>query len=136
MDHQTFRTQAEQGNILVRIDPVVARWFFTDTGGSAVQRQINEPIPVERTIVKALFIVAPIALFVSFYLAVRAFGWWSLAVIPLSVLVWFVENGAASVESVRVLWPTVVMIGLIFAFIYDPSYLCQWWNGGRSVNVL
>ncbi len=125
-DHHKFRTLAESGKILVGIDPAVARKFFTDTSASLVEEQIGEPISTERIIVKAALFAGPIALLVSFYYAVVSFGWWAIAVIPVSVILWGSHAGRASIGRPRLWWMTMLLAGLTWLMISDPSSHYRW----------
>lgn len=125
-DHQTFRILAEQGKILVGIEPAVARKFFTDTAASVVQERIGEPITIERAAVRAAFVLGPLALLLSFYFAVVTFGWWSTLVIPVSVMIWFYHGGQVSLGHPKLLLMTIAVGVLIWLCATEPRPIYGW----------
>jgi hypothetical protein len=111
-DHQVFRSLVEQRKIAVGVDPAVARRLFTDSRMSSLRGAIGEPIPLECGITSAAYHLAFICLFVSFYFASKFFGWWSLAVIPVTAALWAYNHGKASVGR-----QGVVLFGLALAYL-------------------
>ena len=109
-DHQTFRSLAEQGKITV--DHAVARRFFMDSRMSSFRDAIGKPYPLVCGATFTTFWLSPVCLLASFYFAYQFFGLWSLAVIPVSGVLWFLNLMRCSVGS-----PGVLLVGFALAYL-------------------
>jgi hypothetical protein len=125
-DFATFRKLAEHGQISVGVEPAVARRLYTEASDSWIREKVGESVAAERLIVKGAFVAAPVALLISFGLLVRAFGWVSIILIPITGLVWYYHGGRASMGSPRLWWMTILTMVLIFTAIDEPTPLSEW----------
>lgn len=101
---------------LLFVDRAGAREFFGSIDCTAIRDAIGEPLHFERAVVTGGFLLAHLLLYTSVVLAAWSFGWWSMLVIPLSVLVWMgcvgrstsggsaMGFGALLLGSVAILW--------------------------------
>ncbi len=112
IDHAEFRSLAEKGEIVVGVDPAVARRFFSESQLSNLRRSIGEPIPLECLITTSTFWLAPVLLLASFYFAFQFSGWWSLLVIPGSLVLWYIHMGRVSYGR-----PGVLLLGAAVALL-------------------
>lgn len=97
MDYKEIVNRAYSNEILVGVEPALARKFFTDTNHEAVQEQIGESLYLERWVVISLaFILQPISLLAGIVLCIFALHWYSMLVAPIMFLGWFVYGGLAS----------------------------------------
>jgi hypothetical protein len=118
---------AEQGKITVGVEPAIARRFFTDSTFAIQRALVAEPLYIELGIVRGTWFLAPVTLLISFCLAWVAFGWWSVLLIPGSVILWFLHNGKASMGR-PALWPLVVAVGLVsYWALVNGSHPAYWW---------
>ena len=111
-DYDTFRTAAEKGEITVGVEPAIARRFFTDDKYAEFRSSVREQLILERFIVTASLILGPLILVASFWWAWSAFGWWSVLVIPVTALLWFIQHGATSVGR-PAFWALASSVGLL-----------------------
>jgi len=76
-DYQEFVKRAEKGEILIGVEPAVARKFFTNTDHSLIKEKIGEPLFIERFFVKACWLLECVCLLagiiVSIFLKLRGF---------------------------------------------------------------
>jgi hypothetical protein len=56
-DYQEFVKRAEKGEILIGIEPAVARRFFTDTDYLVIKEKIGEALFIERFFVKTCWLL-------------------------------------------------------------------------------
>jgi len=99
VNHKEIVEREEKGEILIGIEPAVARRFFTDTNHRVVQQEIGEALFVERFFVKAFFWLAVLSLLAGIVASIFAIKWYSVLAIPLMVVSWFVLGGMASMGS-------------------------------------
>jgi hypothetical protein len=112
LDHDAFRTAAEIGEIAVDVEPAIARRFLTSGEYADFRALVREPLKLERFVVNASLILAPVILLTSFWFAWSAFGRWSMIVVPITALLWFIQHGAASVGR-PALWFLLLIVGLL-----------------------
>ena len=123
-NYQEFVKQAERGEILVGIDPAVARKFFTDTDHEAVQKEIGEPLFVERFFAKTVWLFEFITLFAGAIASIFALAWYSAIVIPLMIVVFFIFGGKASMGTQKIGGAVLlVIICLVLAFYFSDKGL-------------
>src|SRR5579862_7858455 len=125
-DHATFRRCAERGEISVGVEPATARRLYTEASSAWVREKLGESAKLQRLIVKGALVAAPVALLISFVLAVRAFAWASIVLIPISGVVWYIHGGRASMGSPRLWWMTLLVIALIGTEINGPTPTSAW----------
>lgn len=123
LEHATFKSLAESRKLLIGVDPAIARAFFCESRYATARSAIGDSILWNRRLVVAMMFLSPLFLFVSFGLAVRAFGWWSLLAIPFSLLIWFAQGGRASLGGAVVTPMLVLAIGAVLLFL-GPVF--QW----------
>ena len=61
-NHQEFVKRAEKGEILIGVEPAVARKFFTSTDHSVIREKIGESLFIERFFVKTCWLLEFICL--------------------------------------------------------------------------
>lgn len=81
-------TLEKTGRLIVGIDRVFARRFYTDVSLRSVKEQTGEAPYLEKALVLCSFIGAPVILIVTAAFAISALGWWSLLAIPVGVFLW------------------------------------------------
>jgi len=120
--HEEIVKKEKNGEILIGIEPAVARRFFTDTDHDLVIEQIEEPIPIERFSVKSVWILEHIFLLVGIITSVFALHWFSIIAIPSMFVSFYILGGKASMGAQR-------MGGSIFGlliFLFLAYYLKQY----------
>jgi len=123
-EYKIFVEQAYSGALLIGIDRAVARRFYTDIPLSKIEEETGEAPYLEKMVVWFAFLSAPVALLASFVLSVLAFQWWAVLAIPLSIVVYFIFSGQASMPRGGMLDISVLLalaIGSLFTdFIASP----------------
>ncbi len=126
-EHNTFRAMAERGDVVIGVEPAIARRFFTDDTFAAQRALVAEPLHFEVVIVRTTWWLAPISLLISFWCAWLAFHWWSLLLIPVSVVAWILHQSRSSIGRPAV-WPLVISIGLVCYWNSGPhAHPAYWW---------
>jgi TPR repeat protein len=117
LDHGTFKIRAEAGYLRIGIQPSAAREFYTSHRLAGVRKNAGNFIILDQIIVWMLLAASPLCLLASLALALQAFAWWSILVIPSSTAVWWFNGGRASMGTPRVrLMSTVTLAALWMAF--------------------
>lgn len=101
-NYQEFVKRAEKGEILIGIEPAVARKFFTDTDHSAIKEKIGEPLFIERFFVKMCWLLEFICLLGGIIASIFALKWYSIIAIPVMLIAFFVLGGKASMGRQKI----------------------------------
>src|SRR4030042_97674 len=121
-NYQEFVKQAGRGEMLIGIDPAVARKFFTDTDHKVIQQEIGEPLFIERFFVKTVWLFEFISLFAGAIASIFALGWYSAIVIPLMILGFFILGGKASMGAQRIgVAVSLVIICFFLAYYFSEK---------------
>lgn len=129
INYQDFVKRAESGEILIGIEPALARKFFTDTDQSAIQQEIGESLFISRFFVKAVWLLEFVCLLVGIVASIIALGWYSAIAIPLMIVGFFVLGGMASVGTQKVggaILLVVISISLAYYFRDKGIALVIW----------
>jgi hypothetical protein len=101
-EHAAVMARLGNDEILIGVDAAAARRFFTDNSAAALRQQFGEGFALRRSVVMLAFVMAPVTALASAALAIRAFGWWSIGVVPVSLAAWFLHSSMASSGRQRV----------------------------------
>jgi hypothetical protein len=119
ISYQNIVKQAERGEILVGVEPALARKFFTDTSHKTIQQEIGEALYIERFSVKAVWVLEFISLLAAIITSVFALGWYSAIAIPLMIIGLFMLGGMASMGKQRMGGAlSLVIICSILAYVF------------------
>jgi hypothetical protein len=88
--------QVKRGRMVIGVDRGKARHFFMQIPAGAIKRETGESLAVERVLLWTVHLLGWISLFASCIVAVFGFGWWSVAFIPVAIILWM-ANTAKSV---------------------------------------
>jgi len=128
-EFQALVARIHSGAILVGVDRSMARKFYTDVSLARIEAETGEAPYFEKVVVFGAMIGGPLALLVSFVLAVMAFGWWAALAIPVSILIYFVFAGASSMPGGG-MGVVTVLVGLAALGTYlgwFPSRYAGWY---------
>jgi hypothetical protein len=109
-NHAEIVRREEQGEILIGIEPAVARKFFTDTKHQEIQQEIGEPLYIERFFVRLFFYLSGLSLLAGIVVSVLVIKWYSVVAIPLMLIGWFILSGKASMGKQKLGYPFVLVI--------------------------
>ncbi len=115
LNYRDIVNRSYKGQILIGVDPALARRFFTDTNHMAVRQQIGEPLFLERFLVNAAWLGEYACLLAGVIASVLALRWYSAIAIPLIVAGSLVLGGAASVGRQRL--RGAIFLILVFSFL-------------------
>jgi len=101
-DYQEFVRQAEKGEILIGVEPAVAREFFTTIDHSVIKEKIGEALFIERFLVKTCWLLEFICLLAGIIVTIFAMKWYSIIIIPVMFMVDFILFAKASVGRQRI----------------------------------
>lgn len=116
-NYQEFVKRAEKGEILIGIEPAVARKFFTDTDHEAIRQEIGEALFFERFFVKAVWLLEFVFLLSGGVASVFALSWYSIIAIPLMLVVFFILGGKASMGTQK-LGSAILFVLICFFLAY------------------
>ena len=113
INHADIVEREARGEVLIGIEPAIARRFFTNTNHRAIQEEIDESLYVERSLVKTFFCMDYLSLLTCIVASIAAIKWFSFVSIPMIVVAWFLFGGKASMGHQKVAVP----IGLVILFL-------------------
>lgn len=116
---QIVRDEAE-GRLSLGIDRTVARKFFTETPLRSIQRTTGEAPYFEKLLAYVCFIGGPIALLVAGVLSVIYFGWWSIALVPVTVFAWVGFYGDSARAGSGLTGITSVLAVVLALHVFNP----------------
>lgn len=93
MNHEKLVELDGQGKILIGIDRVTARQFYTGVSIKKIKQETGESPYFEKTIVFGAFLLGPISLLATIILGFRFFNWWGIACLIFCPLIYFVYYG-------------------------------------------
>lgn len=102
-EYERLVQSAYDDRILVGIDRAFARRLYTDVATSQIEDVTGEAAYLEKLVVWFAFLSSPIAILGSVVLAAYAFHWWTLLIIP-GTLLWWMFNRSRSVRGGALMW--------------------------------
>ncbi len=122
MNYREFVQRAEKGEILIGVEPTVAREFFMGTDHSLVQNEIGEPLFVERFLVQLAFWLSYIFLLAGIIASIFALKWFGALAIPTMLTASFVLQGQASMGRHTLAAPLFLLfVGILLAYLFRES---------------
>lgn len=121
--------RTDRGELLVGVEPALARRFFTDSDSKALQREFGNSYCKERLLVKAVWLLEYLTLFAGLIASIFAFHWYSIIIIPTMVIITFLYGAKASAGHQNiggVLSMLFVCITLAYYFQYRGIVLTVW----------
>jgi len=118
-EYEQLVQAAYDDRILVGIDRAFARRLYTNVATSEIEEATGEAPYLGKLVVWFAFLSSPIAMLGSSVLAAYAFRWWSLLIIPVTLL-WWVFNRSRSVRGGASIWlHTLLVIVAVSAHFMD-----------------
>ena len=117
-EHTELVKLAEAGKILIGVDRAIARKLFTEVPLSRILEMTGEVPYFEKTLVMSAFILGPVALITSVFVAFLAFGWWGLIPLLLCPVVYILYQSSSSLggAGLSLITVFVVVAGLAHLF--------------------
>jgi len=129
LDYEQFLDEVNQGNLLMGIEPALARRFYTDLTNSQRLEKSGRSQSKRSTIVKLFLGLEMLALITSSISAIYALNWWSLAFIPSLILLWTHWKSSSSMGKPK-------FGGAIFLFLCGISVAIYFSNLGTSYIIM
>ncbi len=109
MEHKELIELEQQGKLLIGVDRVMARKFYTDIPMSTIEEKTGEVPYFEKMTIWFAFLFGPIALISSIVLGFFAFGWWgiiSLLICPIVYLTYSSSSviGGSKLTGISILF--------------------------------
>lgn len=114
-EHATFVTLAESGRLLVGVDRVFARRFYTDTPLNTINANTGEAPYLEKLLVMTAFVGGPVLLALACVWIAYIIRWWAIIALPGAVAAWIAFYAASCRRNASLGWVSVVAIGLALA---------------------
>jgi hypothetical protein len=129
LNHKDIVEREAKGQILIEIEPAVARRFFTQAHHHILQQEIGEALFVERSLVKTFAWLSVLSLLAGMIASVFAIKWYSVLAIPVMIFGWFILGAKASVGSQKLGGAFgLMLIGLILAYcVRDRGVVVTIW---------
>lgn len=114
-DYDDILAAKRRGELSILIDKASFRQFFMHADPIQVEQRIGESILWPRRIVVTLFYAELPCVIGACVALASTFKWWSLAMIPIYVIVWFAVSCRSSMGPVRIGIPGLLLIAGIVA---------------------
>jgi len=111
--------RADEGTALIGIDRALARKFYTIFPLSQIKRDMGEAPYMEKAIIIALYFLGWGSLIMNSILAPIVFKWWSVAIVPSTVIVYVIFIGDSSLPNRGWLILTLIMMFTIVLLIFN-----------------
>lgn len=128
-NYQEFVKRAEKGEILIGVEPAIARKFFTDTDHSVIKEKIGESLFIERFFVKTCWLLEFICLLAGIIVSIFALKWYSIIAIPVMLIASFVLGGKASMGRQKIggaVFLVVMCVLLAYYFKNKGTFMTIW----------
>lgn len=120
-EHVELVKQESDGTIRFGIDRAHARQFYTDIPIRVVEEQTGETPYFEKVVVYLCWLGSPVALVVSSWFAVTAFHWWSVLIIPVTLMIWLMHATRSAAGTSRLLGGSLVLAGGVALYLFLPG---------------
>jgi hypothetical protein len=123
-EHQHLVQLEDEGKLLIGVDRVMARHFWTDVPIRTIKEETGEAPYSEKAVAYLAELLGPAALIGSLVLAFPAFGWFGVICLVACPAFWFLYiglsvRGAAGMSGITVL--LVASVGMhVFAGVGAP----------------
>lgn len=122
LNYKSFINQAERNEILVGVEPALARRFFTNTDRLAIQKEIGDSLLIERFFVKAVWILEFLFFLAGVIMSIFALKWYSIVAIVFMSVALFILGGKASIGKQKINGAIILLIiFLILAYFFRDN---------------
>jgi len=92
LNHLSIVDEIASGKVLMGVEPMIARRFYTNLTTSERQKLCGEKTTLEAILVKSCQVIEAVCLLVSLILVPFIVGWWTVLLVPLLLGVGFMEG--------------------------------------------
>lgn len=119
MTHDELNEKCKDGEILIGVEPSIARKFFTDSDAEIVKQNTGEYFAIERVKVKIIWLLQFATVLAAIVTSIFAINWYSFIYIPIILISWFFYMGRASIGNQSMLYVTLlILLSLILSFVF------------------
>lgn len=116
-EHKELVRLEEEGKVCLGVDRVFARRFYTQTPLRLIEAEIGEAPHFEKMVVYTAFVGAPVLVLAMAGFSILYFGWWSLLIVPLAVLLWGWYQSLSCMGEVRFLWISLLLAAAVGVYV-------------------
>lgn len=127
-EYKAFVESSYQGRVVVGVDRVFARKLYTDVPIFAIEEATGEAPYFEKLVVWFALLVSPLAILGSASLAVVAFRWWAILIIPAAFFLWM-SNKSMSVRGDSAMWLLTLILIVAGVIHFTNIFAASWISG-------
>lgn len=105
IDHSHLLRRYQEGSVQCLVEPALARQYYCDLSAQHREEICGDPEVATAVRIKGMIGFDTVMFLVVAIISIIAFGYWSIAVIPLTWLYWTVLRGDASMGFRTFRWP-------------------------------
>lgn len=118
MDHTNLVKLERQGKVLIGVDRVMARKFYTDMPIQKIKEKTGETPYFEKFIVWFAFLFGPIFLLASVIISFFVFNWWGIIFLLVCPFVYFTYSSSSVRGDSRMIGISILfLISIITHFL-------------------
>jgi len=128
-NYKEFTKQVEKDEIIMGVEPAVARRFFTDTNHSTIKEEIGEPLFLERFFVKTCWLLEFVCLLAGIIMSIFGLKYYSIIVIPIMLITFLFLGAKASIGRQKIggaIFLLIISILLAYYFRENGIYIIIW----------
>ena len=126
--HEEIVQREREGTILIGVDRIFARKFYTSTPTRTVQEMTGETLLMDRALVMSALVGGPLMLLGSAVLAAFVAGWWALLLIPTGLVVWMAYYGSSSIGGARLSLVSMLLVVAAVGLFWSGSTVRSPWG--------
>jgi len=119
-EHQRLVELEDQGKVLIGVDRIVARRFYTDLPISTIEKETGEAPYLDKLVVWFAFLMGPLALAASLVLAFVAFKWWGLIYLVVCPLIYLAYSSASVRGDSALPGISIIMVAAVCIHFLGP----------------
>ncbi len=125
-EYDEFVRARKDGSVLIGVDRAFARDLYLRLPTVEIQRLTGEKPYFEKLVVWFAFLGTFLAMLASIPLLVIAVGWWSLLLIPITLVCWFLNFSLSVRADSSIVFPSILLVAaavLHFSPLLDRPWL-------------
>lgn len=116
MNHKNLVELEKQGKIIIGVDRVIARKFYTDVSIKKIEVETDKAPYFEKIVVWFAFLFGPISLLTSIIMGFLFFNWWGIIFLLFCPLVYFTYSASSVRGNSKMIGISILL--LVSACIY------------------
>ncbi|HVZ00962.1 MAG TPA: hypothetical protein VHA35_15755 [Dongiaceae bacterium] len=112
-EHQEFQKKAYADKLVVGVDRIFARRFYTNTSVQKMRSLTGEPVPIAKAAVMLAFIIGPLLVVAASVLTFMGLEWWGLLAVPAGIVVYIYYQGLSVLGRSRLTPISIITMAAI-----------------------